>query len=101
MVGSIRSLRSARSRASVRSSSEPASLLYPTTSDASIAASFRVSGHEYLPQHPDRRLGFSQAQSSKLTCPALNRVTKLGAPLSRVSECRVCGPACVKTHRLL
>ena len=41
--GSIRSLRSARSRASVRSSSEPASLLYPTTSAARIAASFRVS----------------------------------------------------------
>jgi hypothetical protein len=39
----IRSLRSARSRAKVRSSSEPASLLYPTTSAASIATSFRVS----------------------------------------------------------
>jgi hypothetical protein len=36
-------LRSARSRARVRSSSEPASLLYPTTSAARIAASFRVS----------------------------------------------------------
>jgi hypothetical protein len=42
-VGSIRSLRSARSRASVRSSSEPASRLYPTTSATRIAASFRVS----------------------------------------------------------
>jgi hypothetical protein len=36
MVGSIRSLR-------VRSSSEAASLLYPTTSAARMAASFRVS----------------------------------------------------------
>ena len=44
IIGSNRSLRSARSRASIRSSSEPASLLYPTTSDTSIAASFRVSG---------------------------------------------------------
>ena len=43
IVGSIRSLRSARSRARIRSSSEPASLLYPTTSDTKIAASFRVS----------------------------------------------------------
>src|SRR5271167_4191315 len=43
MVGSTRSLRSARSRANVRSSSEPASLLYPTTSDTRIAASLRVS----------------------------------------------------------
>ena len=42
-VGSIRSLRSARSRASVLSSSMPASRLYPTTSAARIAASFRVS----------------------------------------------------------
>jgi hypothetical protein len=33
----------ARSRASVRSSSEPASLLYPATSAARMAASFRVS----------------------------------------------------------
>src|SRR6185295_11570424 len=36
-------LRSARSRANVRSSSEPASLLYPTTSATKIATSFRVS----------------------------------------------------------
>ena len=43
MVGSIRSLRRARSRASVRSSSEPESLLYPATSAARMAASFRVS----------------------------------------------------------
>src|SRR5580692_9882020 len=43
MAGSIRSLRRARRRASVRSSSEPASLLYPTTSAARMAASFRVS----------------------------------------------------------
>ena len=43
MVGSIRSLRSARSRAKVRSSSAPASRLYPTTSAARIAAIFRVS----------------------------------------------------------
>ena len=43
IIGSIRSLRSARSRANIRSSSEPASLLYPTTSDTKIAASFRVS----------------------------------------------------------
>jgi hypothetical protein len=40
---SIRSLRSARSLARVRSSSEPASLLYPATSAARMAASFRVS----------------------------------------------------------
>jgi hypothetical protein len=37
-----RSLRSARRRASVRSSSEPASFLYPATSAARIAASFLV-----------------------------------------------------------
>jgi hypothetical protein len=41
--GSNRSLRSARSRASVRSSSAAASLLYPATSAARIAASFLVS----------------------------------------------------------
>jgi hypothetical protein len=41
MVGSIRSLRSARRRASVRSSSDPASLLNPTTS---AARRLRVSG---------------------------------------------------------
>ena len=44
------SLRSARSRASVRSSSAPASRLYPTTSAASIAASFRVSATTPLRQ---------------------------------------------------
>ena len=43
LVGSMRSLRSARSRASVRSSSAPASRLQPTTSAARIAAIFRVS----------------------------------------------------------
>src|SRR5438034_1590805 len=43
MVGSIRSLRSARSRANVRSSSAPVSRLNPTTSAARIAASFLVS----------------------------------------------------------
>src|SRR4249920_2867054 len=43
MVGSIRSLRSARSLARVRSSSEPASLLYPAKSAARMAASLRVS----------------------------------------------------------
>src|ERR1700683_3923498 len=49
MVGSIRSLRSARSRASVRSSSAPVSRLNPTTSAARIAASFRVSAMRSLP----------------------------------------------------
>jgi hypothetical protein len=39
----LHELRSARSRATVRSSSEPASLLYPATSAARIAASFLVS----------------------------------------------------------
>src|SRR5476649_1706509 len=43
MVGSIRSLRSALSRARMRSSSAPARRLYPTTSEQSIAASFRIS----------------------------------------------------------
>ena len=43
MVGSIGSLRSARSRASVRSSSAPVSRLTPTTSAARIAASFLLS----------------------------------------------------------
>jgi hypothetical protein len=43
MVGSIRSLRNARSRASVWSSSMPVSRLKPTTSAARIAASFLVS----------------------------------------------------------
>jgi hypothetical protein len=42
-VGSTKSLRSALSRASVRSSSAPARRLNPTTSAARIAASFRVS----------------------------------------------------------
>ncbi len=41
MVGSITSLRSALSRAKVRSSSLPVSRLKPTTSAARIAASFR------------------------------------------------------------
>ncbi len=50
IIGSIRSLRSARSRASMRSSSEPASRLYPTTSDTRIAASFRVSTTALLPR---------------------------------------------------
>ena len=40
IVGSIRSLRSGRSRARVRSSSAPASRLRPTTSATRIAASF-------------------------------------------------------------
>jgi hypothetical protein len=40
----------ARNRASIRSSSEPASLLYPTTSDTKIAASFRVSATASLPR---------------------------------------------------
>ena len=43
MVGSMRSLRSALSRASVRSSSTLASRLKPTMSAARIAASLRVS----------------------------------------------------------
>src|SRR5271169_4804099 len=43
IVGSIRSLRSARRRARVRSSSAPVSRLNPTTSAARIAASFRFS----------------------------------------------------------
>ncbi|HWX32905.1 MAG TPA: adenylate/guanylate cyclase domain-containing protein [Steroidobacteraceae bacterium] len=43
MVGSIRSLRSARKRARVRSSSALVRRLYPTTSAARMAASFRVS----------------------------------------------------------
>src|SRR6516162_9862837 len=43
MVGSNRSLRSARNRASVRSSSAAASLLYPATSAARMAASLRAS----------------------------------------------------------
>ncbi len=43
MVGSIRSLRSARNLAKVRSSSALASRLYPTTSAARIAASLRFS----------------------------------------------------------
>ena len=42
-VGSMRSLRNARSRASVPSSSAPAMRLKPTTSAARIAAIFRVS----------------------------------------------------------
>lgn len=37
-------------RARMRSSSEPASLLYPTTSDTRIAASFRVSTTALLPR---------------------------------------------------
>jgi hypothetical protein len=42
-IGSIRSLRSSLSRASVPSSSDSARRLYPTTSATRIAASFRVS----------------------------------------------------------
>ena len=53
IVGSIRSLRRARRRASVRSSSALASRLYPTTSAARIAASFRVSVMTYR-QNPQR-----------------------------------------------
>jgi hypothetical protein len=41
--GRVDQVTAPRSRASVRSSSAPASLLYPTTSAARIAASFRVS----------------------------------------------------------
>src|SRR5271157_1164533 len=47
----MRSLRSARRRASVRSSSAPARRLKPTTSAARIAASFRVSLTERLLSH--------------------------------------------------
>jgi hypothetical protein len=54
MVGSIRSLRRARKRASVRSSSDPASLLNPTTSAARMAASFRVSATALLPSATPR-----------------------------------------------
>src|SRR5277367_6619461 len=43
MAGSIRSLLKPRSRDKVRSSSAPASRLYPTTSATRIAAIFRVS----------------------------------------------------------
>src|SRR5512132_1289814 len=51
MAGSIRSLRNPRSRDKVRSSSEAASLLYPTTSAARMAASFRVSAMAALSPH--------------------------------------------------
>ena len=50
IVGSIRSLRRARSLARVRSSSVPASRLNPTTSVTSIAASFLDSSMPRLPQ---------------------------------------------------
>jgi hypothetical protein len=53
MVGSIRSLRSARRRASVRSSSDPASLLNPTTS---AARRLRVSGSPPWQSSPHARL---------------------------------------------
>ena len=69
MAGSIRSLRSPRSRDRVRSSSEPASRLYPTTSAASIAASFRVSAMT-APQ-PQARL--AQRQGSKPTHLTIER----------------------------
>jgi hypothetical protein len=49
IIGSIRSLRSARSRASMRSSSVPASRLYPTTSDTRIASEFPGLGHDVPP----------------------------------------------------
>ena len=49
IIGSIRSLRSARSRASMRSSSEPASLLYPTTSDYQNRCELPGFGHVCLP----------------------------------------------------
>src|SRR5271156_5656333 len=49
MVGSMRSLRKALSRARVRSSSAPASRLKPTTSAARIATIFRVSAIVPLP----------------------------------------------------
>ena len=53
MVGAIRSLQSVRSLASVRSSSALASMLYPTTSAARMAVSFRVSAMAVPSPTPD------------------------------------------------
>ena len=55
IVGSIRSLRSARNLAKVRSSSALASRLYPTTSAARIAASFRFAVIQSSPRLHDSR----------------------------------------------
>src|SRR5580704_17974306 len=68
MVGSIRSLRSARSRASVRSSSAPASLLYPATSATRMAASFRVTAMA-IPQ-PHARIACLPRGLDRLSCLA-------------------------------
>ena len=61
----MRSLRSARVRASVRSSSAPASREYPTTSAARVAAIFRVS---LIPREP----GFAHAVHHRRKSPTPN-----------------------------
>ena len=79
MAGSIRSLRSPCSRARVRSSSAPTSLLYPATSAARMAASFRVSAmaapslyarlSQLIVQESgrQRRMGFVASDVDRLT----------------------------------
>src|SRR5271165_1238865 len=71
MAGSIRSLRRPRRRASVRSSSAPASRLYPTTSATRIAASFRLS-----PIAPLSAFGDYHERSAK--SPGLQAVARVG-----------------------
>src|SRR6516164_8645440 len=83
MVGSIRSLRSVRSRARIRSSSAPVSRENPTTSDTKIAASFRVSVTALAPK-PDHR---SQMAWARLHYhAALRRTWKQGVQAPRVDR---------------
>src|SRR6516225_7588020 len=81
MIGSIKSLRSVRSRARIRSSSAPVSRENPTTSDTKIAASFRVSLTALVPK-PDHR---SQMAWARLHYhAALRRTWKQGVQAPRV-----------------
>ena len=67
--GSIRSVCSTRSRDRVRSSSAPASRLYPTTSATRIAAIFRVSLNSEPP--PPSRLAQRADQNRRSWCEML------------------------------
>jgi hypothetical protein len=80
VAGSTRSLRSPRRRANVRSSSEPARRLYPTTSAARIAASF----HDLPPQSVAPRRVPAHRNTGKIPRPN----TWFCDPVSRSSDGR-------------
>jgi hypothetical protein len=70
-------LRSARSLASVRSSSAPASLLYPATSAARMAASFRVSAMAVPSPHRNNLSRLISNRASLASAAAMQSVCSL------------------------